>query len=282
MHAIVKASLTGSIIGNILLVLGLALVAGGMRKKIQTFNVTAARLGATLLMLSVAALILPAFFVRLGGVSRNVVGSFSVEIAVLLLLVNGMSLVFSLRTHRFLYTGTPKDDAETEGQADHSAPQLTHWSTRRSVGVLVAATVAVGLLAEFMIGSVVEASRTIGLSELFVGVVIVAIVGNAAEHSSAVLFAWRSRMDLSLSIAVGSSTQIALLVAPLLVLVSHAMGGTPLDLVFTIPEVVAIAIAVWISSQIAGDGQSHWLEGALLLTLYVILAALFFHLPPVG
>ena len=148
--------------------------------------------------------------------------------------------------------------------------------------MLVAATVAVGLLAEFMIGSVVEASRTIGLSELFVGVVIVAIVGNAAEHSSAVLFAWRSRMDLSLSIAVGSSTQIALLVAPLLVLVSYAMGGTPLDLVFTIPEVVAIAIAVWISSQIAGDGQSHWLEGALLLTLYVILAALFFHLPPVA
>lgn len=279
MHNIVKASLTGSIIGNILLVLGLALLAGGIRKKIQKFNVTAARAGATLLMISVAALILPALFVHVADAPRETVASFSLEISIILLLVYGLSLLFSLHTHKYLYTGGSQSGADSGEDGEHAGVYERHWSTKKSVGVLVGATVVVALMAEFMIGSVQAASQAIGLSELFVGVVIVAIVGNAAEHSTAVLVAWRSRMDLSLSIAIGSSTQIALLVAPLLVLVSYAMGGKPLDLVFTIPEIVAITIAVWITSQIAGDGQSHWLEGALLLTVYLILAALFFHLP---
>jgi Ca2+:H+ antiporter len=300
MHAIVKASLTGSIIGNILLVQGLALLVGGLRHRLQTFNITAARTGATLLLLSTTAIMLPAVFhsvVPDGGQLRDL----SFEISVILLAVYALSLLFTLRTHKHLYVGQEQIEGRTEplatheptiaagaarpssgaGRAhqsgDHDA-RTANWSIGRSVTVLLIATAVVALVAEFMIGSVDEASKAIGLTELFVGVIVVAIVGNAAEHSTAVLMAWRNRMDLSLSIAIGSSIQIALLVAPLLVLIS-AMMGAPMDLLFTMPEVVAIAIAVLVTNQIAGDGRSHWLEGAMLLTVYVFLGMLFFHLP---
>lgn len=315
MHAIVKASLTGSIIGNILLVQGLSLLVGGLRHRLQIFNITAARTGATLLLLSVTAIMLPAVFhsvVAEAGELRDL----SFEISVILLAVYALSLVFTLRTHRHLYLGQEQIEGEAQalaaepsaglappgpgsqsspsaqerrsaapaaaahghGAASGRDPKVGHWSIGKSVAVLILATVVVALVAEFMIGSVDEASRAIGLTELFVGVIVVAIVGNAAEHSTAVLVAWRNRMDLSLSIAIGSSIQIALLVAPLLVLVSAAMGS-PMDLLFTMPEIVAIVIAVLVTNQIAGDGRSHWLEGVMLLTVYVFLGVLFFHLP---
>ncbi len=271
MHAVVKASLTGSIIGNILLVLGLAVLVGGIRHRVQNFNAVAARAGATLLTLAVVALVIPAVFSHLVPEKTDTIRELSVELSVLLLIVYGLSLLFTLHTHKHLY-GTPPDaNAPSDAQAEH-------WPVRRSVIVLVVVTVFIALLAEFMVGSIEAASHAFGLSDLFIGVVIVAIVGNAAEHSTAVLVAWRNRMDLALTIAVGSSTQIALFVAPFLVLFSLALGS-PIDLVFSIPEVVAIALAVLILEQISSDGESHWLEGVLLLTVYAMLGVLFFHLP---
>ncbi len=267
MHGIVKASLTGSIIGNVLLVLGLALLVGGLRFPVQKFNVTAARTSSTLLTIAAAAFLLPALLSYIVPGAAEAVDALSVEISLLLLLAYALSLVFSLGTHRHLYEGS--------GEHDHHEPI---WSMPKALGVLLAATAGVAVLAEWMVGSVQEAAHTFGLSDVFVGVIIVAVVGNAAEHSTAVIVAARNRMDLSLSIATGSSIQIAIFVAPALVLLSHALGA-PMDFVFTVPEIVAVAISVWVVDQIAGDGQSNWLEGAMLLVVYALLGLLFYHLP---
>ncbi|MBX7164973.1 MAG: calcium/proton exchanger [Pirellulales bacterium] len=275
MHYLVKASLTGSIIGNVLLVLGAALLAGGLRYNVQHFNAAASRVSATLLNLATAALLIPAVFAYLVPRGKSEVGDISLELSVLLLFAYALNLVFALKTHRHLYAGPA--DVETAEPGDDEAPHAP-WPVRRAIGVLLVATALVAVLAEFMIGSVVEASHAIGLTELFVGVIVVAIVGNAAEHSTAVLMALRNRMDLSLSIAIGSSIQIALFIAPVLVLVSHGMG-MPLDLVFTVPEIMAVVMAATVMHQIAGDGQSNWFEGVLLLLLYAMLGLLFFHLP---
>ncbi len=268
MHGIVKASLTGSIIGNILLVLGAALLTGGLKYRLQTFNATAARTGATLLSLAAVALLIPGLFTHFVSPLSPTVEALSLELSGLLLGLYALSLWFTLRSHKELYLGGESEPAE----------QAHAWSVRRSMSVLLLATAGVAVLAELMVGSVHAAAAALGWTELFVGVIVVAIVGNAAEHSTAILAAWRNRMDLSLAIAVGSSIQIALFVAPLLVLVSYAIGA-PMDLVFTVPEIVAVGVAVMTASQIAGDGESHWLEGALLLTLYLMLAVLFYHLP---
>ncbi len=268
MHGIVKASLTGSIIGNILLVLGLALLVGGLRHQVQRFNVTAARANSTLLTIAVAAFLLPALLSYIVPSSAEAIDALSVEISLLLLVAYGLSLTFSLVTHRHLYEGAAAEE--------HGHEQA--WPVAKAIGVLVATTVGIAFLAEWMVGSVQEAAHTFGLSDVFVGVIIVAVVGNAAEHSTAVLVAARNRMDLSLAIAAGSSIQIAIFVAPALVLLSHAFGA-PMDFVFTVPEIVAVALSVWVVDQISGDGQSNWLEGAMLLVVYALIALLFYHLP---
>ncbi|NUP98879.1 MAG: calcium/proton exchanger [Armatimonadetes bacterium] len=270
MHGIVKASLTGSIIGNVLLVLGIALLAGGLRFQAQRFNPVGTRVNATLLTLAAIALLIPGLFSQVVSPLSPTVEALSLELSVVLLVVYALSLVFSLKTHRHLYVG---DESAEEGAEHHE-----HWSVRRALGVLVLATVGVGVLAELMVGSVHAAAASLGWTDLFVGVVVVAIVGNAAEHSTAVLVAMRNRMDLALTIAIGSSIQIALFAAPLLVLVSYALGA-PMDLNFTVAEIVAVGVAVITVEQIASDGESHWLEGVLLLTVYVMLGVLFFHLP---
>lgn len=273
---VVKASLTGSIIGNILLVLGAALLVGGLRHKVQTFNPTASRVGATLLALAVIALLIPGV-TNLAGSRDDVpqeaklLQDESLEVSFLLLFVYALSLLFTLHTHKQLYVQDPAATAEAHGE--HQV-----WSVGKALGVLLAATVCVGFLAEFMVGSVQAAAKTVGLTELFVGVIVVAIVGNAAEHSTAVLVAWNNRMDLSLAIATGSSIQIALFAAPLLVLLSYAFG-VPMNLLFTGPEIAAVAISVAVVTMIAGDGESNWLEGVLLLVVYAMLGVLFYHLP---
>jgi Ca2+:H+ antiporter len=277
MHALIKASLTGSIIGNILLVLGAALLVGGLRHKVQTFNPTASRVGATLLALAVIALLIPGVtnlaFTRGPNPERaELLQDESLEVSFLLLFVYALSLVFTLHTHKQLYVQDSADVAATHDE-HHKA-----WSVRKALGVLLGATVCVGVLAEFMVGSVQAAAQTIGLSELFVGVIVVAIVGNAAEHSTAVLVAWNNRMDLSLGIAIGSSIQIALFAAPVLVLSSYAFG-VPMNLLFTGPEIAAVAISVAVVTMIAGDGESNWLEGVLLLVVYAMLGVLFYNLP---
>ncbi len=273
---LVKASLTGSIIGNVLLVLGLSALLGGLRHPRQAFNRTAANLGATMLFLSAVALIVPAVFhfIRLeeGGAGLPVQAerSLSLEISVVLVLCYALSLVFALKTHGHLYAGGGHDTAGGERHAS--------WSTGRSVGTLVAAAALVGWMSEVLVGAAEEAAHTLGMNEVFVGVIVVALVGNAAEHSTAVLVALRNKMDLALQIAVGSSVQIALFVAPVLVFLSYLIAPQPMDLIFTPLEVVAVAISVLVVGQISDDGETHWMEGALLLGVYGILGLAFFNL----
>ena len=270
LYSVVKASLTGSIIGNILLVLGAAVLAGGIRHSRQRFNVTAARAQATLLTLSAIAMIVPAAFHFLAGpgaVRRE--ADLSLEISVVLLIAYAAHLLFSLRTHKQLFQGDVESTAE-EGQS---------WSLKRSLLILAGATALIAWMSEILVGSVEPAAEAFGMTRVFIGVIVVAIVGNAAEHSTAILMAMKNRMELALGIAIGSSLQIALFVAPALVMISHFVGPRPMDLVFTPAEVLAVFVAVLITGQIASDGESNWLEGVQLLAVYVILAMVFFFLP---
>jgi Ca2+:H+ antiporter len=274
MYPLVKASLTGSIIGNVLLVLGAAILAGGLFHKKQTFNRTAAGMGATLLALATIGLILPTIHYQLAGAGEEQrahrVELLSEEIAVILAVTYGLSLIFTLATHRHLF-GT----VEEAGTA--SRPE---WSRTTALLVLAAATAGVALASEFLVGSVEQTADTLGLTKVFVGVIVVAVVGNAAEHSSAVLVAIKNKMDLAVHIAIGSGIQIALFVAPVLVFASAFMGHPHvLDLHFTLMEVVAVVIALSVLALISQDGETHWMEGVMLLAVYAMLALSFYHLP---
>jgi Ca2+:H+ antiporter len=274
---VVKASITGSIIGNALLVLGLSLFAGGLKFPTQQFGAAAARVQATMLLLAAIALIAPAAYHHLGGPGALASeGRLSIDISFVLIATYAAGLLFQLRTHKRLFEGHGPEGAEVED--DHGEP----WSVGRSLGVLVGATVVIAWIAEILVGSVEHAAQAFGMTRIFVGVVVVAIVGNAAEHSTAVLVALKNRMDLSLSIAIGSSIQIALFVAPALVFLSYFVAEKPLDLVFSPAEVLAVALSVMIVGEIARDGESNWLEGVQLLAVYAILAMLFYFLPAEG
>src|SRR5215831_11260689 len=269
LYPVVKASLTGSIIGNILLVLGAAIFAGGVKYKRQRFNVTAARAQVTLLTLAAISLIMPAAFHYLSGPGGRVrEDDLSLEISIVLLLAYGAHLLFSLYTHKQLFLG--------EVAAEHGA---TGWTLKRSALVLLGATAVIAWVSEILVGSVEAAAESFGMTRVFLGVIVVAVVGNAAEHSTAILMAMKNRTELSLGIAIGSSLQIALFVAPVLVIVSHFVGPRPMDLVFTPAEVLAVFVSVLICGQIASDGESNWLEGALLLAVYLILGIVFFYWP---
>jgi Ca2+:H+ antiporter len=282
---IVKASLTGSILGNSLLVLGVALFTGGLRRERQKFDGAAASMGSTLLALAAIGLVVPALYnvVASNAVARATITAaqealrekdLSLEIAVVLFIAYVLSLVFSLGTHRHLYAGVqePGEHGASPG-ARGSAPA---W---RPVLMLLGATLLVAWMSDLLVGAVDEASRTLGLTPVFVGVIVVATIGNAAEHSTAVWMAMRNQMDLALNIAIGSSIQIALFVAPLLVFVSYFMGRAPMDLRFTPFEVVSVAIAVAAVNLVAQDGESNWLEGVLLVAVYIILGLAFYFLP---
>ena len=281
LYDVVKASLTGSIIGNVLLVLGASLLAGGLKRERQTFDRSAAAVGSTLLALAAIGLVVPALFHataesavhtrqltadRSAALERGL----SLEIAIVLFIAYVASLLFSLRTHRHLYAGqhTPEEDA-------HAKPA----SARGPLLALLVATAFVAWMSEILVGTVEAASHSLGLTEVFVGVIVVAIIGNAAEHSSAILVALRNQMDLSLHIAIGSSIQIALFIAPVLVFTSYFMPHGPMDLVFTPFEVLAVGIAVVIVNFVAQDGESNWLEGALMLAVYAVLGMAFYFLP---
>lgn len=281
---VVKASITGSIIGNILLVLGLSCLMGGLKFREQTFNRTAVRTQTTALTLAAIALIIPSIFhfeaAQRGGWTPAKEQQLSLGIAVVLLLTYAATLYFSLKTHKQLFVGkgvaAESDKAlsgESNGHGHHG-----DWSIGKSIGILLLSTVFVALISEFLVGAVEGAREQLGLTEVFVGVIVVAIIGNAAEHSSAILMALRNKMDLSMGIAVGSSLQVALFVAPVLILASY-LFGMPMDLEFTLPEIIAVVLAVGIVGQIAGDGESNWLEGVQLLSVYIVLGILFFFLP---
>ncbi|QYM78650.1 calcium/proton exchanger [Horticoccus luteus] len=275
---VVKASITGSIIGNLLLVLGASVFAGGLRHKSQQFNKTAVRASCTALILAASALIIPSVFHHTadrhpGGWTPAAEQNLSLAIACVLLATYVALLIFSLGTHRQLYTGHT-GAAPENATADGEAP----WTIRRSVIVLIIATSAVAWVSEFLVGAVEAARHSLGVTETFVGIIIVALVGNAAEHSTAVTMALKNKMDLALGIAIGSSLQIALFVAPVLVFCSYFFLH-PLNLEFTLPEIAAVVIAAFAATQISGDGESNWLEGVQLLALYAIFGLLFFFLP---
>jgi len=282
MHDLVKASITGSIIGNILIVFGLSALLGGLKYHTQTFNRTAASMGATLLLLSAVGLVVPAIFhglVSEAGVQREL----SLEIAIVLMATYLLSLVFTLKTHSQLYAGVAGAGvgADTGPGADDAPEPVAGegWSKRKALLVLVGAAATVGWLSELLVGAVEEAGEALGMTEVFLGVVVIAVIGNAAEHSTAVLMALKNKMDLALHIAIGSSIQIALFVAPLLVFLSYVIGPAPMDLHFTSLEVLAVALSVLIIAQVADDGMSHWMEGVQLVAVYVILALAFYLLP---
>ena len=282
LYDVVKASLTGSIIGNVLLVLGGALMAGGLKRERQTFDRAAAAAGSTLLALATIALLVPALFHQVveSAVGRAEITrarevalerSLSLEIAIVLFTAYILSLVFSLRTHRHLYAGQGPSGEHEEPSRGASVP--------RAVVSLLVATAFVAWMSELLVGSVEEAAHALGLTQVFVGVIVVAVIGNAAEHSTAILVAIKNKMDLSLNIAIGSSIQIALFVAPILVFVSYFTPHGPMDLRFTPFEVLAVAISMGVVNLVSQDGESNWLEGALMLAVYGILAIAFYFLP---
>ncbi len=274
LHEVVKATLIGSIIGNTLLVLGAAMLVGGFGRREQTFSPTSASVQTSMLLAATAAFAMPTIYELIRGDGLPSVGperfpfSSSVEvlsglIAGVLILVYLVGLVFSLRTHRDIFN------------PDYEQDDTWGWSTRTAVVMLAIAGVAVAVMSEVLVGSISAASESLGLSEFFIGAVVVAIVGNAAEHWVAVIVARKDKMDLSVNIAIGSSAQVALFVAPVLVLAAFFIGPAPLPLVFNGYEIGALVIAVLIANYVTHEGKSNWFEGAQLLAVYAILAIVF-------
>jgi Ca2+:H+ antiporter len=275
LDGVVKASLTGSIIGNLLLVLGASLLAGGIKYPVQRFNKTAAGIGGTMMALAASGLLVPAMFHYLVDVqaveqkwATTLEHELSVSVCVVLLLTYGLHLVFSLVTHKNLFN--PEDQ-----EADHHGEA---WSTTKAAMYLLAATALIAWMSEVLVGAVEETGEAVGMTKVFMGVIVVAIVGNAAEHSTAILMALKNKMDLAVGIALGSALQIALFVGPVLVLASY-LRPEPMDLLFSTLEVAAVILAVVIARMVAEDGESNWLEGAMLLMIYVILGIAFFFMP---
>lgn len=268
---VVKASITGSILGNILLVLGLAVLVGGIKNGFQKFDLRRASTNVTMMAIAVISLVIPAiFFQSLDVAHAASVEFFSLGVAVVLMLAYVLTLFFTFTL--------PKGEKGLALPAAEEAGNHTVWSPPTAIGVLIVAVIFVALLSEILVSAVEPLIQAQGLTELFVGVIIVPIIGNAAEHLVAVEMAWRNKMELALGIALGSSLQIALFVAPLLVFISLAFG-TPMTLIFNPFELVALGAAVVIAALIAIDGESNWLEGAQLTLVYVILALAFFFLP---
>lgn len=264
---VVQASLTGSIIGNLLLVLGLAFLVGGTRYKLQKFSARSAETQLASMALAVFALLLPAVFFHLVGAAGGQlpVLHLSVVVSLVLLAVYAASLVFSLRTHRQLL-----------GQ--HGGEAGARWSKGQATVRLFLATGATFVASEVLVGSVEEVGHALGLGPVFLGVAILAVLGNAAEHGAAVVLAWRNQMDASITICFASSQQVALFVTPLLVLLSFPLGY-PMSLAFSAVEVVAVGAAVVMAGVVSLNGESHWLEGVQLLALYLLIAAFLAFLP---
>ncbi len=263
---LVKASITGSILGNLLLVLGAAQLAGGLKHREQKFSAHFAGMSVSLLTIAVTGLAIPSIFRWLHPEpARNVAVQMSSWIAGLLIVGYVLSLVYSMGSHRAVLG---------EGGDVAAGEETPHWSLRKSILVLAGTAAALGWLSELLVGSTVDAVARLGLSETFVGLILVPIIGNAAEHSSAVMMALKNRMDLSVSIALGSSIQVALLIAPLLVF-AGVIFGQPMDLAFHTLELASLALAVGVASAVIRDAESNWLEGAFLLIAYAMIAVAF-------
>lgn len=272
---VVKSSITGSIISNLLLVMGLSMLLGGIKFKEQQFQPVIARMNASSMNLAVIAILVPtAVDFTSPSITEPVLQRLSVSVAVVLILVYGLTLLFSMKTHAYLYdVGTAAEVDGAETAEHHEPPNLTLW-----IAVLLVATLVVAVESEWLVGSLEVATEELGLSELFTGVILLPIIGNAAEHATAVTVALKNKMDLSLSVAVGSSMQIALFVAPVLVIAGWLLGQ-PMDLDFNNFQLIAVAVSILIANSISSDGSSNWLEGTLLLATYAIIGLSFFFHP---
>jgi Ca2+:H+ antiporter len=265
---LVKASITGSIIGNILLVMGMSILVGGIKNGPQRFNRTHAGVNATQLLLAVAALAIPSLFFFAHEETSGPVEWLSLGTAAAMLAIYAAGLIFGFRQ-----TGPEPALAQATQQGHHGG-----WSLRRSIIFLVGATVLIAVLSKILVGAVEATVATLGVSEFFIGIIVVPLVGNVAEHTVAIQAAWKNKMELSMAVSLGSSLQIALFVAPLLVFASLFIGN-PLTLVFNQFEIVALFAGSLIAALVAQDGETNWLEGAQLLGVYAILALAFFFLP---
>lgn len=275
---VVKASITGSILGNLLLVMGLSIVLGGLKHGIQRFDRLAAGNSSAMLALAVIGLGIPAVFSHsIDVVNHDAVEWLSIGVALILIVLYFLSLIFSFTT------GNTHAEDNNQGRGsmmpgDEVLESKAEWSVRKAIAILLGATLLVVVMSEVLVGAIEASIKTLGLTEFFVGVIIVPIIGNVAEHLVAVQTALKNKMDLAMAVAVGSSMQIALFVAPFLVFASILMGH-PMTLIFNQFELITLGAAVAISALISLDGRSHWLEGAQLLAVYAIIALAFFFLP---
>lgn len=269
---VVKASLTGSILGNLLFVGGLSMLVGGWKRDSQKFNRLSSEATAGQMVVAVAALLLPALFFRTGGgdAHPDLMHEVSVGTAVILLITYACGLWFTFRTHQHLLA--------TSGHADHGDASEPAWPMRRAVLTLIAASVLMAVVAEGLVGSVEAVGHAWGLNEVFLGVVVLAMIGNAAENSAAVSFAHRDRMDIALGIVTQASVQIALFVTPVLVLLSFPLGH-PLDLLFSTFEIMSVVLAVGTVAYLVLNGETNWFEGVQLLALYTMIAVAIYFLP---
>jgi Ca2+:H+ antiporter len=278
---IVQATITGSIIGNLLLVLGFSMLLGGLRYPEQAFQQTAARVNASSLNLAVIAILLPtAANILSGGISEPTMMRFSSAVAVVLILVYGLILLFSMRTHTYLYNLELAAIEQVKTMEGTSPPTPSNhrgklWTW---IGVLLAVTLLVAIESELLVGALEAATSQLNLTPLFTGVVLLPIIGNVAEHATAVTVAIKNKMELAMAVAIGSSLQIALFVAPVLVLAGLALNQ-PMDLSFKPVEMVAVGVAVLLSNSTISDGKSNWMEGVLLLATYLVLALTFYFYP---
>jgi Ca2+:H+ antiporter len=272
---VVKASITGSLLANLLLVMGLSMLVGGIRYKEQEFASVIARINGSTMTLAVTALVLPALLIKTSTVvAPATITHLSLTVAIVLLIVYVLTLVFSLKTHSYLYdVGVQDLEVATAAEIHAAKPNLWLW-----VGVLLAATLGVAFVSEIFVAALEAATASLGFTELFSGVILVPLVGGAAEYITAVRVAYKNNMDLAISIAMGSSLLVALLIVPALVLAGQFLGQ-PMDLNFNLFEVVAVVIAVALVNLISLDGRSNWLEGVLLLATFVILGTAFYFHP---
>lgn len=262
---LVKASITGSILGNVLLILGLSILLGGLKNGTQRFDRSHAGINSTMLILAVVGLGIPSLFSHAIEVKNHAAVEYlSLGVALILIVIYGLSLIYAF----FALSSRKKEEIHVHRE----------WSTSQAGGVLVGATLLIAWLSEILVGAVEPVIEAVGVTEFFLGIIIIPLVGNVAEHLVGVQMAIKNRMELSLAISVGSSLQIALFVAPALVFISLLMGN-PLTLVFNEFELISLVAAVLIAALVSLDGESNWLEGAQLLVVYIIIGLAFFYLP---
>lgn len=262
---VVKSSIAGAVIGNVLLVIGASMLAGGFKYRSQKFNVKVVEVTSSMLLFAVIGLCIPALFTH--SVPQDLLNTryegLSIFVAVVMFIIYALSLYFSFGTHKHIYAADEK-----------SSDENAKWSLKKAIAILIIATVFIAIESEFLVNGIEDITASLGWSEFFVGIILIPIIGNAAEHSTAVLMALKDKMDVALEIALGSSLQIILFVAPILIFIS--LFFTPMSIIFNQFELIALTAAILIANKVSHDGESNWLEGVQLLAVYLIIAAAFF------